>query len=233
MDEQTKQTETEPSTDSEKTTPKAGGSPIYIPKEPSRSYQSRDNFGGSSRGPRTDGGSASPAGKQGGFSGQRSGRPGAGGRGGAGGRRERTPSEYDQKILNIRRVARVVAGGRRFTFSVAIVIGNRKGSVGVGVGKAGDTTIAIDKASRVAKKHMIKVNTTKDGSIAHEVNAKYSSGVIMLRPAKGKGLVAGSAVRYVLELAGVTDVTAKIQSPSKNKLNIAQATIAALKKLNK
>ena len=127
----------------------------------------------------------------------------------------------------------MVAGGRRFTFSVAMVIGNRKGSVGVGVGKAGDTTIAIDKAGRVAKKHMIKVNMTKEGSIAHEVNAKYSSGVIMLRPAKGKGLVAGSAVRYVLELAGVTDVTAKIQSPSKNKLNIAQATIVALKKLNK
>lgn len=208
-------------------TPKPVGSPVYVPKEPSRSYQGSAG----PRGPR-------PSGSASGQSGYGSPR-GAGGRGGgqggrgAGGRPPRTPSEYDQKILNIRRVARVVAGGRRFTFSVAMVIGNRKGSVGVGVGKAGDTTIAIDKASRVAKKHMIKVNTTKEGSIAHEVSAKYSSGVVMLRPAKGKGLVAGSAVRYVLELAGVTDTTAKIHSPSKNKLNIAQATIVALKKLSK
>jgi small subunit ribosomal protein S5 len=133
--------------------------------------------------------------------------------------------------LNIRRVARVVAGGRRFTFSVAMVLGNRKGSVGVGVGKAGDTTLAIDKASRVAKKHMIKLNLTKDKSIAHEITEKYSSATVMLRPAKGKGLVAGSAVRSVLELGGVTDTTAKILSPSKNKLNIAQATIKALNKL--
>lgn len=247
MDDTKPTTPAAPSTSSGQATPKTGGSPIYVPKEPSRSYQGS----GGPRGPRPagapgaggapqSGGYGSPAGQrsQGGFGGQRSGgpgggRPGQGGRGGAGGRPPRTPSEYDQKILNIRRVARVVAGGRRFTFSVAMVIGNRKGSVGVGVGKAGDTTLAIDKAARVAKKHMIKVNMTKDGSIAHEVVVKYSSATIMLRPAKGKGLVAGSAVRYVLELAGVTDTTAKIQSPSKNKLNIAQATIMALKKLSK
>lgn len=213
--------------------PQAVGSPVYVPKEPSRSYQGSAG----PRGPRPSGSAPSQSGygSPRGAGGQRTpgGRGGGQGGRGAGGRPPRTPSEYDQKILNIRRVARVVAGGRRFTFSVAMVIGNRKGSVGVGVGKAGDTTIAIDKASRVAKKHMIKVNTTKEGSIAHEVSAKYSSGVVMLRPAKGKGLVAGSAVRYVLELAGVTDTTAKIQSPSKNKLNIAQATIVALKKLSK
>lgn len=165
--------------------------------------------------------------------GNRTGGQGQRGRGGPrrDGRAPRTPSEYDQKLLAVRRVARVVAGGRRFTFSVALVLGNRKGSVGVGVAKAGDTTLAIDKAGRVAKKHMIKVNMTKSKSIAHEVTSKYSSAVVMLKPAKGKGLVAGSAVRYVLELAGVTDTNAKILSPSKNKLNIAQATVHALKKL--
>lgn len=104
--------------------------------------------------------------------------------------------------------------------------------VGVGLGKAGDTALAIDKAMRHAKKHMIKVNTTKSMSIPHEVYAKYSSGRIELRPVKDRGLVAGSAARTVLELAGVTNVAAKIISPSKNQLNIARATIEALKSLN-
>ena len=211
----TNQGEAAPSTSSGQAKPQ--GSRVYVPKEPSRSYQGQG-------GPRP-GGAPGQGGPQGGR-----GPRGAGGPRGDR-RAPRTPSEYDQKILNIRRVARVVAGGRRFTFSVAMVIGNRKGSVGVGVGKAGDTTLAIDKASRVAKKHMIKPNLTKDKSIAHEVLEKYSSATVMLRPAKGKGLVAGSAVRSVLELAGVTDTTAKILSPSKNKLNIAQATIKALAKL--
>lgn len=160
------------------------------------------------------------------------------GQGGPGGPRRggdrrpaRAPSEFDQKLLSVRRVARVVAGGRRFTFSVALILGNRKGSVGVGIAKAGDTTLAIDKAARVAKKHMIKIPLTKNNSIAHEVSAKYCSARVMLRPAKGNGLVAGSATRTILELAGITDTNAKIMSPSKNKLNIAQATMKALASL--
>lgn len=135
-------------------------------------------------------------------------------------------------MLNIRRVARTVAGGRRFAFSVALVAGNRKGLVGVGLGKAGDTALAIDKATRHAKKNMIKVNLTKDMSIPHEVASKFSSARITIRPVKDRGLVAGSAVRTVLELAGVKNVAAKIVSPSKNKLNIARATIDALQSLN-
>jgi small subunit ribosomal protein S5 len=126
----------------------------------------------------------------------------------------------------------VVSGGRRFAFSVALVAGNRKGMVGVGLGKAGDTALAIDKAMRHAKKHMIKVNTTKSMSIPHEVFAKYSSARVEIRPVKDRGLVAGSAARMVLELGGVTNVAAKIVSPSKNQLNIARATIAALQNLN-
>lgn len=147
-------------------------------------------------------------------------------------RAPRSKPEYDSVMLNIRRVARVVSGGRRFAFSVALVAGNRKGMVGVGLGKAGDTALAIDKATRNAKKHMVKINTTKEMSIPHEVFAKYSSARVSIRPVKDRGLVAGSAARTVLELAGLTNVAAKIVSPSKNKLNIARATVEALGNLN-
>ncbi|MBU3969121.1 30S ribosomal protein S5 [Patescibacteria group bacterium] len=144
-------------------------------------------------------------------------------------RRERTKNEFEQKILNIRRVTRVVSGGRRFSFSVAIVIGDKRGSVGVGSGKATDTSLAIEKAIRDAKKNMIKVVLNKDMSIATEIRAKYSSSIIEMRPTHGRGVSAGSAVHDVIEMAGIKDVTAKILSRSKNKLNIAQATIKALK----
>ena len=144
------------------------------------------------------------------------------------GRPPRAKPEFDQKIINIRRVTRVVAGGRRFNFLVAIVVGDRKGKVGVGLGKGADTALAIDKAVRSAKKNMVKISTTKTMSIAHQVDAKYSSARVVLRPAKGRGIVAGSALRDVIELAGLKDIGAKILSPSKNKLNIAQATIKAL-----
>ncbi len=134
-------------------------------------------------------------------------------------------------MINIRRVARTVAGGRRFSFSVAIIIGNKKGKVGVGLGKAGDTTLAIDKATRDAKKHMIEVRLTEDSSISHDVSAKYAASRVTLMPAPSRGLVAGSSVRPVLELAGVTNVVAKIHSGSKNGLNNARAAIDALKSL--
>lgn len=161
-----------------------------------------------------------------------------GGRGERGGRRPstrapRAKSEYDQKMINIRRVSRVVAGGRRFSFSVALIIGNRKGKVGVGLGKAGDTTAAIDKALRNAKKNMITLHLNKHNSIVHEVAAKYCAARVWLSPAPGRGLVAGSSVRPVLELAGITNVVAKIHSGSKNGLNNARAAIEALKTLKK
>lgn len=147
-------------------------------------------------------------------------------------RRERTERrEFDQRILEIRRVSRTVAGGRRFNFSVAIVIGDKKGKVGVGLGKAGDTSLAIDKATRDAKKNMFQVVLTKDSSIAHETKAKYAASRVQLTPSPGRGLVAGSSVRPVLELAGVTNVVAKIHSGSKNKLNNARAAVVALQSL--
>jgi small subunit ribosomal protein S5 len=150
-----------------------------------------------------------------------------------GGRPERVRPEFDQKIISIRRVTRVMAGGRRFSFSVAMVIGDKQGKVGVGIGKAGDTQLAIEKAVRDAKKHMIVVPMNKEGHLPHDVHTKYASSEVMIMPAPGRGLVAGSSVRTVLEHAGVKDVTAKIFSRSKNKLNNARAAVEALKLLKK
>ncbi len=148
-------------------------------------------------------------------------------------RETRVKPEFDHKIVSIRRVARVVAGGRRFSFSVSLVAGNRKGQVGVGIGKAGDTPLAIEKAMRDAKRNMIKVSLTKSMSIPHEVDAKYSSARVLIKPAPGKGVIAGSSVRHVLELAGVKEVSAKMFSRTKNQLNNARVAIKALGTLSK
>ncbi len=161
---------------------------------------------------------------------------GRGGRqGGSRGRdRARAPrerSEFDQVTIDARRVARVMAGGRRFNFSIAVVIGDKKGRVGVGLGKGADTALAIDKAVRDAKKHLIIIPRTSGNSIPHDVSAKYASSTLQILPSPGRGLVAGSAVRTVLDLGGVTDVVTKIHTRSKNKLTIARATVAALAKL--
>ncbi|HEY4487790.1 MAG TPA: 30S ribosomal protein S5 [Candidatus Paceibacterota bacterium] len=159
-------------------------------------------------------------------------RRGGGDRGRRGGRDNREArSEFAQKLISIRRVARVMAGGRRFNFSVAIVIGDKQGRVGVGLGKAADTQLAIEKATRTAKRHMITLKLTQNRSINHNVHAKYCASVVEIRPSPGRGLVAGSSVRTVLELAGVTDVTGKLLSRSKNPINNARAAIEALKSI--
>lgn len=144
---------------------------------------------------------------------------------------ERPKPEFDQKMVSIRRVTRVVAGGRRMTFAVAIAIGDKKGSVGLGTGKGGDTAIAITKALRQAKKNMFKIKTDKHMSIAHPVSAKFSSARLQIMPNHGKGLVAGSTVRDMLVLAGIKNVTAKLHSGTKNKLNNARAAYVALYQL--
>jgi len=173
-----------------------------------------------------------PRGRRGGN--DRRGGAGAGGRRPRrGGRQERAKPEFEQKIIGIRRVTRVMAGGRRFSFSVSMVIGDKKGKVGVGIGKAGDTQLAIEKAVRDAKKHMIVVPMDKFSRIPHDVHVKYASSEVMMIPAAGRGLVAGSSVRTVLEHAGVKDITAKLFSRSKNKLNNARAAVEALKQLKK
>ena len=159
-------------------------------------------------------------------------RPGGGGaRGGrrpAGKRPPRQKPDYEQKILSIRRVTRVMAGGRRFSFSVTLAIGNKHGVVGVGVGKANDTSLAIQKAYNNAERNLMQLNLNENKSIDHDVQAKYSSATVKLMPNTARGLVAGSGVRAVLELGGVTDITAKVLTRTKNQLNIARATIKAL-----
>lgn len=141
-------------------------------------------------------------------------------------------NEFDHKMIDIRRVARVMAGGRRFNFRVTVIAGNRNGEAGVGLGKASDTASAIEKAFRQAKKNAIKVKLTKNFSIPAGTEAKFASSRIVLKPApEGHGLVAGSSLRTVLDLAGIKNATAKILTRSKNKVNIARATIKALSKL--
>jgi small subunit ribosomal protein S5 len=149
-----------------------------------------------------------------------------------GGSHDAARSEFAQKLIGIRRVARVMAGGRRFNFSAAIVIGDKKGRVGVGLGKAADTQLAIEKATRSAKKAMITLNLTKTRSIPQDVEAKFCASEVMIRPSPGRGLVAGSSVRTVLELAGVTDVTGKLLSRSHNQVNNARAAIEALRSIS-
>ena len=182
--------------------------------------------GGSSRGPVGAGRGGAGAGRSGAAGARKGGPSSRGGRGGAG--FERVRPEFDTKMIQIRRVTRVVSGGRRFAFSVAVVAGNRKGSVGVGIGKAADTAAAIEKATKNAKKKMIKVRLTSAMMIPHEVEAKEASARVMIMPAPGRGMVAGSSVRNVLELAGIKNVRAKILSGSKNKLNNARAAVKAL-----
>lgn len=146
-------------------------------------------------------------------------------------RNEKEKSEYDQKVLDMARVTRVVAGGRRFSFRATVGIGNRKGKIGVGIGKGLDVSQAVDKAVADAKKNLIII-ALKEGTIPHEVEAKYASARIFLKPAPlGKGLVAGGAMRIICNLAGIENITAKIISKSTNKLNNAKATLEALKKL--
>lgn len=140
-------------------------------------------------------------------------------------------SEYDQKVLDVARVTRVVAGGRRFRFRVVVAIGDRRGRVGIGVAKGQDVTLAVEKGAADAKKNLIEV-PLRETTISHEVGAKYGASKVILRPAKkGKGLVAGGVVRVICDLVGIADLTSKIISRSTNKLNNARATIEALKKL--
>ena len=138
--------------------------------------------------------------------------------------------QYEEKILNVDRVTRVVKGGRRFRFRVLVVVGDKKGTVGVGVEKGPDVTSAVSKAVDTAKKNLLKVKMYK-GTIPHDVQSKVSGANILLLPASaGTGLIAGGAVRSILEAAGIKDALSKSLGSS-NKINIAYATIDALKSL--
>ena len=140
--------------------------------------------------------------------------------------------DFEQRLLDVRRTARMIAGGRRFSFRAVVIVGNKKGKVGVGAAKGADVTMAVDKAVRQAKKYLIEVPITADNSIVYSVEAKYGAAKVMLKPAaKGKGVIAGGTVRAICNLAGIGNITAKILGRTNNKLNNARATILALTKL--
>ena len=140
--------------------------------------------------------------------------------------------EFNEKVLDMRRVTRVVAGGKRFRFRATIVLGDGKGRVGIGIGKGLDVQQAVAKAKADAKKNIIILNLREGRTIAHEVGAKYSAAKVLVKPAsRGHGLRCGGSVRFVLAFAGVKDATAKCLGRTPNKLTNAMATIEALKKL--
>ncbi len=142
----------------------------------------------------------------------------------------REPKEFEEEVLQIDRVTRVVAGGRRLRFRATVVIGNRKGRVGIGLGKAGEVAIAIQKAIAKAKKNLINV-PIRNNTIPHETNQKFKAAVVMMKPAsEGTGIIAGGALRKILDLAGVKNVLSK-RFGTTNKIANARATIMALQKL--
>lgn len=162
---------------------------------------------------------------------------GRGPRGGNDRRQGRRPEvapeekQFDERVMHIDRVARVVKGGRRFRFRALVVVGDRKNRVGIGIAKGADVTAAVTKATEVAKKHFITVHTTKNGSIAHEYEAKVGGARILIKPASaGTGLIAGGVVRTILEVAGIKNILSKSLG-STNKANTAYATIEALRNI--
>ena len=167
-------------------------------------------------------------GRRGGRGGRGAGANRGGSKGGSRVRAPREKPEFDSKTIDIRRVTRVVSGGRRFSLAVAIAAGDRNGRIGFGTGKALDTQAALEKAMKSAKKHMVTLRLAKGNTIPFDVTAKYKSATVWLTPNKGKGIVAGSSARTILALAGVNNVTAKFHSGTKNKMNNAKATMKAL-----
>lgn len=145
---------------------------------------------------------------------------------------QKPKSEFDTKAVEIRRVNRVVAGGKRFSFRATVIAGNRRGKVGVGVGKGLDVASAVRKATKYAERAIFSVPLKDHRTIPHDVEAKYAASRVLLKPARpGHGLVAGGSVRLVLELAGIKDVSAKILGRTTNKLTNAFAAIRALEKM--
>ncbi|MBU2542675.1 30S ribosomal protein S5 [Patescibacteria group bacterium] len=141
---------------------------------------------------------------------------------------KREKPEFDQQIVDLARVTRVTKGGKQLSFRALVVIGDRKGRVGYGVDKGKDVQIAVEKSVNQAKKNMITIPLIK-GTVPHRVEAKYKAAKVLVKPApKGSGIIAGGAVRLVLELGGVPNASAKILGKTNNKMNNVKATFLAL-----
>ena len=136
--------------------------------------------------------------------------------------------EFDKKLLEVRRVTKVVKGGRTMRFSALVVVGDKKGRVGMGTAKASEVPMAVEKATKAAKKNLVTVPVV-NGTVPYEAVGKFSTTRIIILPSKaGTGVIAGGAARSVFELAGYTDITSKIHG-STNKINTVRATLNALK----
>jgi len=139
-------------------------------------------------------------------------------------------TDFEEKMIKIRRTAKTYKGGRRFRFGALAVVGDRQGRVGVGLGKAKEVPLAVQKAQNIARRNLIEV-PLENGTIPHEIEVVYESSRVILRPAApGTGVIAGKVPRAILELAGVTDILTKVLG-SRNEINVAYATIEALKQL--
>ncbi|MFH2018760.1 MAG: 30S ribosomal protein S5 [bacterium] len=152
---------------------------------------------------------------------------------GRGGRRPEEKKEFDQYILDLARVTRVTQGGKHLSFRVCVILGDRRGRVGYGIAKGKDVQLGVEKAVRQAKKKIITVPIVNE-TIPHVVYCKFKAAEVMLKPApRGSGIIAGGAVRAVLELAGIPNISSKILGKTKNKITITKATFEALGKFKK
>ena len=141
--------------------------------------------------------------------------------------------KFESQLLDLARVVRVTGGGKRLRFRAVVITGDKNGSVGIGIAKGSDVSQAIEKATKVAQKKIITVPIF-EGTISYRVEAKFGPAKVLLKPQrKGRGLVAGGVVRVICNLVGIKNISSKLLSKSRNKYNIAQATIEALKKLKR
>lgn len=142
-----------------------------------------------------------------------------------------TSENFESRLLDLARVVKVTAGGKTLRFRATVVVGNRSGKVGMGVAKGRDVAQAVEKATKKAKKNLIEVEIVND-TIPYDIIKKYQSAKLLLKPQKqGRGIVAGGVVRTICDLAGIKNITGKLLSKTNNKINIARATINALKEL--
>lgn len=146
------------------------------------------------------------------------------------GQNQRPPSEFDEKVLQIRRVSKKTKGGNHITFTALVIVGDKKGRVGVGLGKGVAVNLAIQKGSRLARRDMVNL-PLKDGTISHQITSKFGAAYVMLKPApEGTGVIAGGSVRAVVEAAGVRNIVTKVLG-NNNKMSNVYATLKALREI--